>query len=177
MTAPIRFARAMQRTSAPGSASALNDDTPVTARVRVFVPRSPEAVFDFFADLRNEPQYNGQVADITKASPGPVGAGTTFEGSHVGLGRVSWRLSEYERPCHVVIEGGVGQGAYRWTSDLTPAAGGTWFSGTMEWRPPRPWRWLRPVLELVLRINARRAFARMATVMARDSGESGPADA
>ena len=54
---------------------------PVTAGVRVFVHREPEVVFDYFADLRNEPTYNGQVSAIRKTSDGPIGLNTTFEGS------------------------------------------------------------------------------------------------
>lgn len=139
--------------------------TSVTAQVRILIPREREVVFDYFADLRNEPQYNRQVSGIHKTSPGPIGPNTTFEGSHLGLGRVTWRLSEYERPKHVVIEGGVGQGAYRWTSDFEPAEGGTWMTGTMEWQPPPRWRPFRRVLGVILHLNARRSFRRMAKVL------------
>ncbi|NJD30228.1 MAG: hypothetical protein FIA92_18335 [Chloroflexi bacterium] len=138
---------------------------PGIARVRVFVSREPEVVFDYFADLRNEPQYNRQVSGITKTSPGPIAQNTTFEGSHRGLGRVSWRLTEYERPKHVVIEGQVGQGAYRWTSDFEAAKGGTWMNGRMEWQPPPRWRPFRRLLGVVLGWNARRSFGRMAAVL------------
>ena len=137
----------------------------VSARVRVFIPREPGEVFDYFADLRNEPSYNGQVSGICKTSPGRVGQDTTFEGLHRGLGRVSWRLSEYDRPRHVVVEGGVGQGSYRWTSDFESATGGTWMTGTMEWQPTPRWHRFRPLLEIVLGWNARRSFRRMAKVL------------
>ena len=158
----------MRNTRDAATAATPDPGAPLTAGVRVFIPRSPEAVFDFFADLRNEPRYNGQVSDIRKTSVGPIGLGTTFEGSHVGLGQVSWRLAEYERPRRVVIEGGVGQGSYRWTSDLSAAAGGTWLQGTMEWQPPRGWRMFRRLLEAILQVNARRSFGRMAKLLAGD---------
>jgi hypothetical protein len=141
----------------------------VTAEVRVYVAREQDAVFDYFADLRNEPRYNGQVAGITKTSPGPIGADTTFEGSHRGFGRVTWRLSEYERPRHVVIEGLVGQGVYRWTSDFEAAEGGTWMTGRMEWEPPARWRLFRRLLALILKWNARRSFRRFAHVLEQAS--------
>ena len=141
---------------------------PITARVRTFIARDRDAVFDYFVDLRNEPEYNGQVSGIRKSSDGPIGQGTLFEGAHRGLGRVTWRVAEYERPRHVAIEGGVGQGAYRWTSDFEPADGGTWMTGRMEWQPTRPWRLLRPLLRIVLQLNARRSFGRMARVLQRD---------
>ena len=138
---------------------------PVTARVRLFIPRDREDVFDYFADLRNEPEYNGQVSGSRKTSPGPIGQDTTFEGAHRGLGRVSWRLTQFERPQHVVIEGGVGAGAYRWTSDFESVEGGTWMTGSMGWQPPPRWRLLRPLLALILQMNASRSFRRMAKVM------------
>jgi len=145
------------------------DPRPVSAEVRVFVAREPATVFDFFADLRNEPQYNGQVAGISKTSPGPIGLNTTFEGSHGGFGRVTWRLSEYERPKHVVVEGLVGQGLYRWTSDFEAAEGGTSMAGRMEWQPPARWLLLRPLLGAILQWNARRSFRRFVQVLEQAS--------
>ena len=138
---------------------------PVVARVRIFIPRTPEEVFDFFADLRNEPQYNAQVSGVRKTSPGPIGRDTTFAGSHVGLGKVTWRLSDYDRPKHIVVEGGVGQGAYRWTSDFEAADGGTWMTGGMEWQPSRNWGPFRSLLRAILQLNARRSFRRMGAVL------------
>jgi hypothetical protein len=158
-------------TSEPSS----SEPRPVTAEVRVFIARAPELVFDYFADLRNEPQYNGQVGRITKTSSGPIGPDTTFEGAHRGLGSVTWRLSEYDRPRHVVVDGIVGQGAYRWTSDFEAAGGGTWMTGRMEWQPPRRWRPFRPLLAAVLQWNARRSFRRMADVL--QSSERAPGSA
>jgi len=139
----------------------------VTAQVRIFIRREPNVVFDFFADLRNEPRYNQQVSGIRKTSPGPIDRDTTFAGQHLGIGPVTWRLSEYERPNHVVVEGRVGEGVYRWRSDFEAAAGGTWMTGRMEWQPPARWRFLRPLLAPILAWNARRSFRRMAQVLQR----------
>lgn len=158
---------AMDHASAAAEDPRAPQAAPVTARVRILIPRDREVVFDYFADLRNEPQYNRQVSGIRKTSPGPIGLDTTFEGSHRGLGPVTWRLSEYERPEHVVIEGSVGRGAYLWTSDFEPSQGGTWMTGTMEWTPPRRWRPLRPLLGAILQLNAQRSFRRMAQVLQR----------
>jgi hypothetical protein len=135
--------------------------------VRVFVAREPSDVFDFFADLRNEPQYNQQVSGIRKTSPGPIGREATFAGQHRGFGPVTWRLAEYERPNHVVVEGRIGQGTYRWRGDFEGAENGTWMTGRMEWQPPARWRFFRPLLAPILAWNARRSFRRMAQVLQR----------
>lgn len=150
-----------------GSLAAATSSTPrpVSAQVRVFIARDPESVFDFLADLRNEPQYNRQVGAIRKTSTGPIGQDTTFEGTHAGLGRVTWRLAEYDRPKHVVIEGQVGNGNYRWASEFETARGGTWMTGRMGWQPPAPWGMFRPLLGTILQWNARHSFRRMAEVL------------
>lgn len=137
----------------------------VTAHVRVFIPRSPEIVFTYFVDLRNEPEYNSQVREIVKTSPDPIGRDATFVGVHRGLGRVAWRLVEYDAPKHVTIEGVVGKGTYRWVSDFEPAGDGTWLIGRMEWEPPRAWRRFRSILGPILAWNASRSFRRLAAVL------------
>ena len=142
----------------------------VTAAVRLFIPRTAETVFDFFADLRNEPQYNGQVSRVRKTSTGPIARYTTFEGLHRGFGRVTWQLVEFDRPHHIAIEGIVGHGVYRWSSDLVSVKGGIWFTGRMEWQPPARWRPFRRLLGALLSWNARRTFGRMAGVLANGHG-------
>jgi hypothetical protein len=137
----------------------------VTAQMRLFIPRAPEVAFDFFADLRNEPRYNAQVSAVRKTSSGPVSLNTTFEGRHRGFGAVTWQLTEFDRPNHVVVEGRVGDGVYRWTSDFEPALDGTWMIGRMDWQPPRRLRPFRRLLSLILSMNARRSFGRMARLL------------
>src|SRR6185503_12807423 len=82
--------RAPYRIDMTGPATNSIASRPVTAQVRTFIARRPDVVFDYFADLRNEPQYNRQGREITKTSPGPIARGTRFEGAHSGLGRVTW---------------------------------------------------------------------------------------
>jgi hypothetical protein len=123
------------------------------------IARSPETVFDFFADLRNEPEWNrGHVRDVTMTSAPPIRCGTTFEGRHPGFGKATWRLVEYDRPRHLVIEGFVGTAPYRYVGDLEPATGGTVFRGRVEWEPRGIWRALGPLLRPLLGFRARRSF-------------------
>jgi hypothetical protein len=147
----------------------------VSADVRILVARRPEIVFDYFADLRNEPQYNRQVRGIKKTSPGPITRGSTFEGIHRGFGRVTWRLSEYERPTLIVIEGRIGSGLYRWVCTFAAISEGTCMVGRMEWQPLRSWRIFHLLLAAILGWNARRTFRRMAEVLeANDVSSASP---
>ncbi len=123
------------------------------------IARSPEAAFDFFADLRNEPEWNhAHVHDVRMTSPPPIGQGTTFEGRHPGFGTATWQLVEYDRPRHLVIEGFVGKAPYRYVGDFDSLDGETLFRGRVEWSPRGIWRALGPLLHPLLRLRVRRSF-------------------
>ena len=40
-----------------------------------------EAVFDYVTDVRREPEWNPQMREAEKLTPGPVGAGTRYPAS------------------------------------------------------------------------------------------------
>ncbi|MBP6392572.1 MAG: SRPBCC family protein [Flavobacteriales bacterium] len=141
----------------------------IRADVSVHIRCDPEIVFNYFADLRNEPEYNSLVSDVTKTSPGPIGTGTTFTGRHRGFGPVTWRLVTFEPPKRLVIDGVVGRGRYRWTSDLERTTEGTVLTGHMEWEPAGCLRWFRPLLRPLLSWRARRSFRRMAARLDEDA--------
>ena len=131
----------------------------VEAEHETRIARSPETVFDFFADLRNQPQWNhGHVRDVKMTSAPPIGRGTTFEGKHPGFGSATWRLVEYDRPWHLVIEGFAGTAPYRYVGDFEAVAGGTVFRGRVKWEPRGIWRALGPLLHPLLGYRARRSF-------------------
>ena len=131
----------------------------IEAEHQTQIAASPEAVFDFFADLRNEPTWNkGHVRDVRMTSPPPIGLGTTFEGHHLGFGKTTWRLVEYERPRHLVIVGFAGKSPYCYIGDVEPVEGGALFCGRIEWDPKGAWRLLGPLLGPLLRFRARISF-------------------
>ena len=55
----------------------------------IVVNRPVQAVFDFFADGRNEPSWNTDALRMEKTSGGSLGIGTTFEGEGRMMGRRS----------------------------------------------------------------------------------------
>lgn len=131
----------------------------VVAEHETQIKRPREIVFDFFADLRNEPEWNhGHVRDVSMTSAPPIGLGTTFEGKHPGFGKATWKLVEYERPQHIVIEGFAGKSPYRYVGDFESVNGTTLFRGRVEWEPRGIWRLLGPLLRLLFKFRARRSF-------------------
>ncbi len=130
------------------------------------IARSPEDVFDYFADLRNEPEWNrGHVRNVEMTSPPPIRQGTTFEWRHPGFGRATWSLVEYDRPRHLVIEGFAGKAPYRYVGDFKPSGDGTLFRGRVQWDPRGVWRGLGPLLGPLLRYRARVSFENLRLAM------------
>jgi hypothetical protein len=131
----------------------------VRATCNITIHRPQDVVFQYFADLRNEPSWNrGHVQDVVMTTPEPIGLGTAFEGHHPGFGRATWRIVEFVPPSRIAIEGEVGSGTYRYAGDLSPQEAGTLFRGLIEWQPGGALRLLEPLLSPVLRFQARRSF-------------------
>ena len=140
----------------------------IAAEHETHIAREPEAVFDYFADLRNEPEWNhGHVRAVRMTSSPPIGQGTTFEGKHPGFGDATWHLVEYDRPHHLVIEGFVGTAPYRYVGDFRPTDGGTLFRGRVEWDPRGVWRSLGPLLLPLLKLRTRRSFRNLRVALER----------
>ncbi len=73
------------------------------ARIRgdILIGRSPEAVFDFVADERNEPRFNPQMATSSLESGEPIGEGSRFRTTFRSVGRLvpmTVEFTGYERP-------------------------------------------------------------------------------
>jgi len=63
---------------------------PIVAEAEVLIECMPDSVFAYFADLRNEPEWNqGHVEAVVMTSPEPIGPGTTFEGRHSAFGKAT----------------------------------------------------------------------------------------
>jgi uncharacterized protein YndB with AHSA1/START domain len=62
------------------------------------VPRPVEEVFDYIADLDNEPEWNPDASNVTRISPGPVGLGTVWEEDFRRVGHYVTTIDAYERP-------------------------------------------------------------------------------
>jgi len=69
----------------------------------VLIDRPLEEVFDYLADSRNEPRWLPGAERVEKTSDGPVGLGTTFEGTYARAGRVELTLVAFERPTAVTF--------------------------------------------------------------------------
>lgn len=142
---------------------------PAAAQVRVCIDRPREFVFAYFADLRNEPVWNrGHVQDVVMTSTGAVGLGSTFEGRQPGFGKATWRITAFEPPKHIAIEGLSGSAPYRYIGDLEPHGASTISKGRIEWEPSGPWLLMGPALSWILKLQAVRSFRRLRFALEHD---------
>jgi carbon monoxide dehydrogenase subunit G len=73
----------------------------IQAESEEVVDRRPAEVFDFVADVTNEPAWNPDllsVPDPAASAAGPVGVGSTRSGEYRHIGTVRTTVVEYERP-------------------------------------------------------------------------------
>ena len=62
------------------------------------IERAAEDVFDFVADLRNEPKFNPDASDIKQVTPDPIGLGTVYSETMRRIGQYRTTIDRYERP-------------------------------------------------------------------------------
>jgi carbon monoxide dehydrogenase subunit G len=101
---------------------------PVRIDGAIVIHRSPEDVFDFVADERNEPRYNPKMIGVRLESPPPIGKGAKF------IATMRWRrrtlemlteFTEFERPKRLGSISAVGQMRTTGGLSLEPADVGT----------------------------------------------------
>ena len=65
--------------------------------------RSIEETFDYFADFRNENEWNPVAHDVQMLTEPPIGKGSRFRGEYDRVGTMQIEIMEYDRPRHLVL--------------------------------------------------------------------------
>jgi polyketide cyclase/dehydrase/lipid transport protein len=118
----------------------------------IVIGRPVEAVFDYVADQRNEPQYNPQMVRAEKITPGPVGKGTRFRSAVASRGRTAEMLIEctgYSRPKLFATATTMTQADISYTLTFEPAPAGTRMRWSGQVQPKGAFRLLGPVITRV----------------------------
>jgi hypothetical protein len=64
----------------------------------VVIDRSPEVVFDYLADMRNERDWNPDLRLMEKITEGPIGLGTKFRAKWKQSQTLIVECTEFDRP-------------------------------------------------------------------------------
>jgi hypothetical protein len=134
-----------------------------------------EAVFDYVADQRNEPQYNAQMVRAEKITAGPVGAGTRFRSAVASRGRTAEMMIEvtgYDRPRRLASATTMRQADISYTLTFEPADPGTRMRWSGRVRPKGAYWLLGPLITWMGRRQERRIWTSL-----KHHLEASPADA
>ena len=70
----------------------------ITASWQITIDRKSEDVFDFVADLHNEPKFNPDASNIVKSSEGEIGLGTVYTEEFKRIGAYRTTIDVYQPP-------------------------------------------------------------------------------
>ena len=76
----------------------------ITAHWQTRIEQPVEHVFDYVADLTNEPQWNTDASNVVEMSDGPVGLGTEWEEDFARVGHYVTTLARYERASELAFD-------------------------------------------------------------------------
>lgn len=130
-------------------------------RLTCTVPRGPDEVFDFLADIRNEKAWNPRVIRLEKVSDGPIAVGSRFEGQYTGLGRLDTELVEVDRPRRLGFRSVGPRMRIAGTFVLLADAGGTAIELSADFDPQGILRVLSPLLAPVMQKQNKAAGDRL----------------
>lgn len=116
------------------------------------ISRAVDEVFDYVADLANEPEWNPDASNVTRISDGPVGLGTTWEEDFRRVGRYVTSIDAYERPSVLSFDARNPRTDAHVRFEFAPAGeGGTEVSCVVELTMKGPMRLVEPLLARMIR--------------------------
>ena len=109
-----------------------------------------EVIFDYLADMRNEPEWLPGASDVEQTSAGEIGPGTTFTGTYARAGRVSCELSAFDRPRALTIHGEAKGMSFDDEISLREIDGETQLTATMRTMPKGMFKLVAPMMGRVI---------------------------
>ena len=116
----------------------------------VEINRPPEVVFDYLADMRNEPKWLPGASAVRLVDSDSVGHGARFEGTYARAGVVRCTLSAYDRPTLLTIHGEARGMTFDDTITLSLVAAGTRLDAVMKTQPKGVFKLVAPMMGRVI---------------------------
>lgn len=116
------------------------------------IAAAAETVFDYVTDVRREREWNRQLREVEKLTPGPVGAGTRYRVRFGrGVGAAIIENIAFDRPCGWSAVSTSRRLDVRFRGQVTGVPGGCQLAVRNELFPRGALRVVAPVLRRVLR--------------------------
>lgn len=132
---------------------------------------TPEELFDYCVDIRNELEWNPAAKSMEKLTEGPVGVGTKFLARWKGApSAIEVTCLEFERPRRWVHDNG-GPIAVTFTGTVEPAGAGSLLRVRFDARPRGWFRLVFPAFVVMARRQEKANMTRLREAVERRTGE------
>lgn len=132
---------------------------------------TPEELFDYCVDIRNELEWNPTAQSMEKLTDGPVGAGTRFLARWKGApSTIEVACLEFERPHRWVHDNG-GPIAVTFTGTVEPVVGGSLFRARFDARPRGWFRLMFPAFVVMARRQEKANMTHLREAVERRTGD------
>lgn len=128
-------------------------------RAELQVEKPVDVVFDYFADFRNENEWNVAAKDTRMTAGDQIGVGAKFAGDYEGMGMLEYTITEFQRPRFLRTKGTSARFDFDSTFSFEPSGQGTRVSGTMDPHPKGFFKLLSPLLPLMVKPQINKGFA------------------
>lgn len=133
---------------------------------------TPEELFDYCVDLRNELEWNPTAISMEKVTDGPIGVGTKFLARWKGTpSAIEVTCVEFERPRRWVHDNG-GPIAVTFTGTVEPAEGGSLLRVRFDARPRGWFRLLFPAFPMMARRQEKANMTHLRQALERGRSEA-----
>lgn len=126
----------------------------ITTQASVDIARSPEEVFAFVSDVRNDPQWHTDILDAQLTEGGSISDGAVFAVKFtpfMGQSEGTVTVSEFEPPRRIVLKGRMGKMLPTVTLTVEPQSGGARFTRRVDMQPPGVMRLMTPLMKGMFR--------------------------
>lgn len=127
-----------------------------TVKLTQTIEKPAPNVFAVAADLASYPKWNPIAVSATKKTEGPLGAGSKFDLSARGFGRMEIEISEYDPPRRLKLTGRTGMGDMTHLMVITEQGQKTAVENTVESKAKGLGLLMLPVMGMMLRRNLKR---------------------
>ncbi len=132
---------------------------------------TPEELFDYCVDIRNELEWNPTANSMEKLTDGPVGVGTKFLARWKGApSAIEVTCLEFERP-HRWVHGNGGPIAVTFTGTVEPVDGGSLLRARFDARPRGWFRLVFPLFVVMTRSQEKANMTHLRDAVERRTGD------
>ena len=135
------------------------------SRGSVEISQPPDRVFDYLADMRNEPKWLPGASDVRLTTQGDVGLDSNFEGTYARAGTVRCRITEHQRPQRLTIHGEAKGMTFDDTIVLTASDAGTRLDAVMRTAPKGLFKLVAPMMGRVIEKQFQSNWDRLKVVL------------